>query len=113
MGRHIVESMDRRAWSRDGEGGGLPLIKGRKGSLTAVTCPRIWPVFIHPSCFISSLTFYNSVKLLSSVLIGWGPERWRNRVFMERGGHVMYRVKPLHHLKLSIKSTIQTNVLCA
>lgn len=57
--------------------------------------------------------FLQSVKLLSSVLIGWGPERWRNEVSAERGGHVTDSIKTPHHLKLSVKSIIQTNVLHA
>lgn len=56
------------------------------------------------------LPFYNSVKLLSSML-KYKDLEGEEIGCIQRWGRVMDRVKSPHHLKISVKSTMETAVL--
>lgn len=79
LSRHIIEILDRKAWSRDGEGGDC-LIKERKHSLTAMTCPRIWTGqcwFILLASFHPLLSTICEASLFCVNWVGaWKMKKW-------------------------------------
>lgn len=111
LSRHIVEILHRKEWSRDGEGGDSAQLKEEN------TLSLLWHAPEPGQCsFILLASFHPLLSTICEASLfcvnRWGPERWRNEASTERGTCNGKHKKP-HHLKLSVKSIIQTNVFHA